>query len=129
MRYLDLEHVLMLHEFVLSQTGGGDGLRDIGRLEAALATQTQLVFGSELYPTVHTKAAALVRGIIADHAFVDGNKRTAMMVGLVFLEINDLTCHATNQELEDFAVRIATDNPSVEDITAWLEQHSNKEKV
>lgn len=129
MRYLDLEHVLMLHEFVLSQTGGGDGLRDIGRLEAALATQTQLVFGSELYLTVHTKAAALVRGIIADHAFVDGNKRTAMMVGLVFLEINDLTCHATNQELEDFAVRIATDNPSVEDITAWLEQHSNKEKV
>ena len=73
---LTLEQLLELHALVIAETGGADGLRDLGRLESAVATQTQAVFGVELYETAYDKAAALTRGIIGDHAFIDGNKRT-----------------------------------------------------
>ncbi|QQS17986.1 type II toxin-antitoxin system death-on-curing family toxin [Candidatus Saccharibacteria bacterium] len=114
----------MLHAYVLAETGGGDGLRDVGRLEAAIATQTQEVFGSELYATVYVKAAAIVRGIVADHPFIDGNKRTAMLAGLTSMGINGIKLESTNQALEDFAVRVAVEHLSVETIAEWLEAHS-----
>jgi death on curing protein len=120
---LTLDQLLELHALVIAETGGSNGLRDLGRLEAALATQTQAVFGNELYESLHEKAAALIRGIIADHAFVDGNKRTGMLVGLTFLQINDVKVVAQNGEIEDFAVRVATEHLGVPAIAAWLEGH------
>lgn len=124
---IDLEQLLMLHAYVLAKTDGGDGLRDIGRLEAALATQTQEVFGTELYAGVHEKAAAMIRGIVADHPFVDGNKRTAMLAGLTLLRLNGFSLRVSNHELEDFAVQVAVEHLSVEDIAKWLEEHSDED--
>ena len=123
MKTLTLEQLLELHVLVIAQSGGAEGLRDLGRLEAAVATQTQSVFGEELYMTPFEKAAALLRGIIGDHAFVDGNKRTGMLTGLTFLEVNDIAFKAKTGELEDFAVQVATEHLSVEQIAAWLEVH------
>ncbi|QQS19351.1 type II toxin-antitoxin system death-on-curing family toxin [Candidatus Saccharibacteria bacterium] len=118
-----IDQLLMLHSFVLANTGGGDGVRDIGRLEAALATQTQEVFGTELYPELYNKAGAIIRGIIADHPFIDGNKRTAMLAGLTLMKVNGLTLRASNQELEDFAVQVAVEHLGVEEISEWLKKH------
>ena len=70
MKTITLEQVLQLHVLVIQKTGGGDGLRDLGRLEAAVATQTQEVFGEELYKGLFEKAAALCRAVVADHPFV-----------------------------------------------------------
>lgn len=123
MTTLTLEQLLELHALVIEQTGGSAGLRDLGRLEAALAAQTQSVFGEELYPSLVLKAAALIRGVVADYPFVDGNKRTAMLVGLTFLELNAKTFHAEKGEIEDFAVPVATDHLDVPAIAAWLEAH------
>ncbi|HSX36446.1 MAG TPA: type II toxin-antitoxin system death-on-curing family toxin [Patescibacteria group bacterium] len=117
---LSLEQLLEIHALVLQETGGSAGLRDLGRLEAALATQTQVVFGEELYATPCEKAAALIRGIIADHAFVDGNKRSGMLAGLTFLSINGVVFKAKQGELEDLAVQVATNHLTVTDIAAWL---------
>lgn len=122
---LTLEQLLELHALVIDQTGGSQGLRDLGRLEAALATQDQSVFGEELYPTIFAKAAALIRGIIADHPFVDGNKRTGMLMGLTFLRVNDKHFLAKKGELEDFAVKVATEHLPVGDIAKWLKTHSS----
>lgn len=124
MQFLTLQHVLQMHALVLSRDGGSDGVRDIGRLEAAIASQYQEVFGQELYQTVHEKSAALIRGIIADHAFSDGNKRTAMLTGLTFLEANGYEFTAKPGELEDFAVQIATDHLEIPAIAGWLRAHS-----
>jgi death-on-curing protein len=124
MKNLTIEQLLELHVLVIAQTGGSDGLRDLGRLESALATQTQSVFGEELYPTLYEKAGALIRGIIGDHPFVDGNKRTAMLVGLTFLRINDLKFVAKAGELEDFAVRIAIEHLDIPVIATWLKIHT-----
>jgi death-on-curing protein len=122
---LTLDQLLELHAFVIAETGGSRGLRDLGRLEAALATQAQAVFGRELYESLYEKAAALIRGIIADHAFVDGNKRTAILVGLTFLKINDVKFKANKGEIENFAVQIAIKHLDVPVIAAWLKAHSN----
>jgi len=117
---LSLEHLLEIHALVLSETGGGEGLRDLGRLESAVAAQSQNVFGEELYPGMTDKAAAIIRGIIADHPFVDGNKRTAMLAGLILLELNDLDFQASSGEIENYAVEIATEHVDVKEISNWL---------
>lgn len=121
---LTLEQILQLHALVLIRDGGSDGIRDIGRLESVVSAQHQVVFGEELYATVFTKAAALMRGIIGDHPFVDGNKRTAMLAGLTLLEVKGYNFTAQRGELENFAVRVATDQLDIDAIANWLKCHS-----
>lgn len=123
MKLLTLEQLLQIHALVVSATGGSMGLRDLGRLEAAIATQTQNVFGEELYPSVIDKAAAVIRGIIADHPFVDGNKRTAMLTGLTLLKINSVQFTTKPGKIEDFAVKIATDKLDIPAVASWLREH------
>jgi death-on-curing protein len=123
MNLLSLEQLLEIHALVMQLTGGGQGLRDLGRLQAALATQTQSVFGEELYPSYIDKSAAMIRGIVADHPFVDGNKRTAMLAGLTLLEINGHGLSAKVGEIEDFAVKVAVDKLDVPAIAQWLSDH------
>ena len=123
MTNLTIEQLLEIHALVIEATGGSSGLRDLGRLEAAIAAQTQNVFGEELYPRPIDKAAAMIRGIIADRPFVDGNKRTAMLTGLTLLDINKIRFTAKTGEIEDFAVGIATNHIDVPEIARWLELH------
>ncbi len=125
MNALSLEQLLEIHALVVKATGGSAGLRDLGRLEAATAAQTQNVFGEELYPTVVDKAAAMIRGIIADHPFIDGNKRTALLVGLTLLEINHVQFRAVPGEIEDFAVQVATHKLDIPAIVSWLHNHTS----
>lgn len=110
---------------VIKLYGGSMGVRDLGRLESAVATQTQEVFGQELYPTTVQKAAAMMRNIIGDHPFVDGNKRTASLAALTLLELNNLKFRAEKGQLEDFAVRVATNHLDVDQIADWLKSYSN----
>jgi death-on-curing protein len=125
MNILSLEQLLEIHALVVEATGGSIGLRDLGRLEAAIATQTQNVFGEELYPSLIDKAAAIIRGIIADHPFVDGDKRTAMLACLTLLEINGIRFAAEPGELEDFAVKVANDMLDIPSIVAWLRERTS----
>ena len=126
MYFLTLEQILQLHALVSSHDGGSNDVRDVGRLDAAVCAQTQVVFSEELYPDIFSKAAAVIRSVVADHPFVDGNKRTAILAGLTLLELNNYHFDATLGELEDFAVRIATDRLSIAEITDWLRARVNK---
>ena len=121
---LTLQQLLEIHALLIAATDGSTGLRDLGRLEAAIATQTQNVFGEELYSKIVDKAAAMIRGIIGDHPFVDGNKRTAMLTGLTFLAVNGITFAAKPGEIEDFAVEIATMQIDVPQISSWLQERT-----
>ncbi len=125
MYFLTLEQILQLHALVSSHDGGSNDVRDVGRLDAAVCAQTQVVFGEELYSDIFSKAA-VIRSVVADHPFVDGNKRTAILAGLTLLELNNYHFDATLGELEDFAVRIATDRLSIAEITDWLRARVNK---
>lgn len=126
MKHLKLEHILEIHVLLISETGGSQGLRDLGRLESAVAAQEQEVFGEVLYKTIFEKAAAICRGIIGDHPFVDGNKRTAMLSCLTLLKINGYNFTAEQRKLEDFAVQVAVEHLDIPVIAAWLKAHSQK---
>lgn len=127
MKFLDLDDLELIHIQIIDVSGGSQGVRDRERLKSALAGMRQEVFDQELYPTIFEKAAVLLRGVIADHPFVDGNKRTGMMSALVFLNLNSYdTASLTDKELEDFAVQVAVEHLSIPIIAAWLHAHSKK---
>lgn len=86
----------------------------------------QNVFGKELYPTVFHKAAVYARNIIMNHPFVDGNKRTGMIVADAFLKNNGYKIAAKQGEIEKFAISIILKRLTVEQIAKWLKKHSRK---
>lgn len=84
MKFLDLEMVLGIHfRFV-----GDNDVRDYGLLHSALARPVATVFGADAYPSVWEKAAALLDSLARNHAFADGNKRTAWAATRLFLDLN-----------------------------------------
>ena len=123
MNKLSVEDVMNLHKYMVGRYGGSTGMRDIGRLESVVASQSQKVFGLELYVSIPEKAAAMMRGIIQDHPFVDGNKRTGIMSAITLLEWNNLSFKADKQELENFAVRVAVERLEIPEIASWLKTH------
>ena len=83
-----------------------------------------MVFGEALYPTIFEKAAVYIRALIGDHPFVDGNKRTAITMGVLLLQRDGHNLTATPKELEDFAVQVAVEHLAIPAIAAWLETHA-----
>jgi death-on-curing protein len=123
MRYLTVEEVQKLHQRVLDETGGGGGVRDQGALESAVA-QPQMAFGGqELYPTLADKAGALGFSLAMNHAFVDGNKRTAHAAMEVFLVLNGAELNASVDEQEKVMLELAAGNLDREAFVEWIRQH------
>ena len=120
MRYLELDEVLRIHERAIQRYGGSPELRDLGLLESALAVPKQTMFGDDLYPDVAAKAAILLFTLIKNHPFVDGNKRTGFLCLTRFLQVNDRALAATNDELYQFTLDVATSILDKEQVTAWI---------
>ena len=87
---------LEAHEYVLSLDGGASGIRDRNLLLSALA-RPQQHFAYATSPDIIELAATLTTRIVKNHPFVDGNKRTGFMLGVLFLEINGLRLNASEQ--------------------------------
>lgn len=123
-RYLTAEEILWLHFMVVQDFGGSHGIRDEGRVKSVVEAPQQEAFGVEQYGTLHEKAAVYMRNVIGDHPFTDGNKRTGVIFAGIFLMRNGVKLTATPKALEDFAVQVAVERLSVEQIAHWLEEHS-----
>lgn len=120
------EDIIRLHEVIIRQIGGSEGLRDAGAL-AMCAEKPKAAFGgNEMYPTIFLKAAALLESIARNHPFVDGNKRTAFLAALNVIEHNDYKTFFDNKDIEDTVVRVVTEKPPIEEIATWLERNSKK---
>lgn len=104
MIYLDLDDLLHVAGTVLPSLD----VRDIGLLESALARPQASAFGSEAYPDLHTKAAALLHSVASNHGLVDGNKRLALAATIAFLGINGWRLTLTNDEAYDLVVAVAS---------------------
>lgn len=118
------EDIIRIHEIVLRATGGSTGLRDAGVLEMCANRPSASFGGKELYPDVHTKAAALLESVARNHPFVDANKRTAFMSALYVLENNGYKTFFDNKDVENSMVRFVTEKPPLEEIAAWLKKNS-----
>jgi death on curing protein len=114
----------MLHEMMLSQHGGAEGLRDDHLLESALAKPRQLfAYGN---PTMADLAASYAAGVVKNHPFVDGNKRTGFMLGAGFLERNGFVFTATEAEAALRTLALAAGDLSEAGYAQWLRASSRK---
>lgn len=117
------EKVLLLHRILLEETGGGEGVRDIGLLDSALEAAYATFDGKELFPTKEEKAARLGVGLISNHAFVDGNKRIGMYVLLSFLELNGIYIEASDDDVIEVGLAVAQGNMEYGQLLDWIKKH------
>ncbi len=123
MNYLTAEQILFIHFLIIEETGGSHGIRDLSLLESATARPVATFSANDLYPAIFSKAAALMHSLIKNHPFVDGNKRTAITAAAIFLKGNHYTITASNKELEQFTLNVASEDIALEDIAAWFRKH------
>ena len=110
--------VLALHGRLLAEHGGSSGLRDSTLLESALARPQQLLAYGE--PDIYELAAAYADGIVQNHPFVDGNKRTGFMTAYVFLASNGLRLIASEIEAVTAVTALAAGDLDEVAFAAWL---------
>lgn len=123
-KWIPLAVVMAIHEAQLAQHGGGVGVRDQCLLESALARPQQIhAYTDE--PPIHRFAAAYAFGLAKNHAFVDGNKRTAWVVCATFLEVNGRHVTATQADVVTTMLGVADSSISEETFAVWLEQNSH----
>lgn len=123
MIYPSLDHALRLHEMVISSTGGASGIRDQGLLESAVARPLAAYAEVELYPTLWEKAGALTHGVMRNHPFLDGNKRTAMVIGVTFLLMNGFFLDVSQDEFESTALATAEGKLGPGDLARWFAEN------
>ena len=121
-----LEDVLMLHEFSIKDFGGSRGVRDIGLLESAIARPFQTFGGEDLYPSPIDKAAAVAESLIINHPFVDGNKRTGVVVMIALLKEYNIHVKANNDSLYQFTISISTGEVKFDQIVEWLKPNTEE---
>ncbi len=121
-RFLSLEDVLAIHESTIHHEGGLAGVRDPGLLESAVTMPRQAFGGKTLHQGLEAMAAAYLYHIAQNHAFHDGNKRTAVLAALVFLEINGVECLPAPEELERVTMAVAASEMTKQQLTDWFRQ-------
>ena len=121
---LSKEKVLLLHELITRETGGDPNVRDTALLNSALESAFQTFGGQELYPTKEEKGARIGFALIANHAFVDGNKRIGMLILLTFLEVNGVKIRPTVDDVIRVGLGVASGEMQYEDLLEWI--HDNK---
>lgn len=120
-KWLPLEFVLEIHSAQIAEHGGADGVRDHGLLESALARPVNAFnYGTE---DICELAAMYGSGIIQNHPFVDGNKRTGLVILELFLEINGLRLVAADAETLATIMAVASGEWKDTELTAWLRQN------
>lgn len=124
--YLQIDEVILLHDRQVKKFGGTLGIRDEKLLESAVFRCQASYGGSDLYETIFEKSAALFHGIIFNHAFIDGNKRTALMSAGVFLFHNGYLFDATDKELVTYPLFAEQTRPDISQIASWFKSHCKK---
>jgi death-on-curing protein len=118
------ETVLTLHEQSLAQFGGSAGIRDAGMLDSALGRpQNLFAYGK---PTLFELAASYAFGLAKNHPFVDGNKRSAFVTAVLFLELNGQCFSASEAEAVLRTLALAAGEMSEVDYAAWLKASARK---
>lgn len=117
------EKVLLLHKILAEATGGAVGVRDEALLDSALEAAYAGFGEKEFYPTKEEKGARLGYALIANHAFVDGNKRIGVYVMLSFLEMNGIRIECTDDELVRVGLSVADGSMQYEELLQWVLDH------
>jgi death-on-curing protein len=112
--------VLAIHARQISEHGGGEGVRDANLLMSALGRPKNLWAYGEPKPDIAALAAAYAFGIARNHAFVDGNKRTALVVGRTFLLLNGFDVRASQEEKYVAFLKLAEGRIGEDELAEWI---------
>ena len=125
--WIDERDALALHDRLLALHGGAAGLRDEALLKSALARPRQHHAHAES-PDVIDLAAVYTVGIVHNHPFVDGNKRTGFVVGILFLELNGYLFNASEEDVAQAVLEVAAGNLDEAGYSAFLHANVTREK-
>ncbi len=121
--WINKELALAIHSRQLAEHGGADGLRDAGLLDSALSRPRHLFAYDQPTPGIPALAASYAFGIAKNHAFIDGNKRTAYVVCRTFLVLNGYDMTAGPEERYEVFLNLAAGNITEGDLIKWLVAH------
>lgn len=124
--FSNIDQISIIHDQLIEQYGGTSGIRDESFLLSALEMPKQGFGDQYMHQFPFEMAAAYFFHIAKNHAFIDGNKRTATAVSLTFLLVNSYKCTLSSKALEDLAVDIATSKYDKQAIAQILEQNCIK---
>lgn len=121
--WIDRLDCITFHSEMLARFGGLDGIRDDGLLESALNRPRQLFTYGD--PTLFDLAAAYAAGLVKNHPFVDGNKRSGFMASALFLEVNGLAFQAPEEEVVERTLALAAGAIGESEYAQWLAKSSD----
>lgn len=121
MHWITQPRVLSIHNRQLAEHGGGTGVRDLGLLESALARPMNAL-AYEPDSDVARLAAAYALGIVKNHPFIDGDKRTGYVVMETFIIKNGFTLTATQKDKYLTFLALADGSLSEEELAQWLRE-------
>jgi death-on-curing protein len=119
--WVDLQVAIAAHGEQLAEHGGAEGVRDLTMLESAMARPLNLVAYGD--PDIADLAASYAFGIARNHPFVDGNKRTALVVSETFLMINGYWLTCDDVEMVTTFLALAAGDLKVEALADWFRAH------
>jgi death-on-curing protein len=122
--WIDPQFAIAVHDRQLALHGGSSGIREGGLLESALARPQNLAANGE--PDVAALAVSYAFGIAKNHPFVDGNKRTALVVCETFLVDNGYSLDATDAELVVLFEGLAGDKVSEDELADWFRERISR---
>jgi death on curing protein len=120
--WLDPDVLLAAHDEQLAEHGGASGIRDFAMFESALARPRNLAAYGE--PDAAALAAGYAFGLAKNHAFVDGNKRIALVALELFLDLNGFVLNASDAACVVTILSLASGDLSEEDLVAWIRNHA-----
>ena len=126
-RWIDRAVLIAIHDVQLAEHGGGAGLRDRNLLESALAKPENLAAYGE--PDAAALAVAHAYGISRDQAFIDGNKRTALVAAELFLRLNGWRLEVDDADCVLTILLVAKGDITEHAFADWLRLHSHKKLV
>jgi death on curing protein len=123
MKFLFKEEIILLHARLIAISGGSPGIRDMGALDSSVAQPHMTFGGIDVYPEMVDKACALGFFLIANHPFIDGNKRIGQAGMETVLLMNGLEISASIDTQEQIILDVAAGKMDREDFTEWVRKH------
>jgi death-on-curing protein len=125
--WIETRDVLAIHDRLLALHGGASGVRDRGLLESALARPRQHHAYADS-PDILEMAALCTAGVVRNHPFVDGNKRTGFVIGVLFLELNGFEFKASEEDATQAVTSLAAGTLDESGYRAWLRENVRRKR-
>jgi death-on-curing protein len=126
MKYLTKDRILKIHRKIVKKSGEPEDILNEGLLELSVEAPMRSIFGTEIYPTLPEKGAALMHELCKLHAFVAGNKRTAFAATDIFMRLNGWRLESEKSEAVAVSIETAICTHDVPFLAQWVSRTAKR---